>query len=203
MKKIVAFAIIVLAAPPTFAEERGDEKGVAVGAYYRISLPAVGEDAGASWTGGAARLRFDWSEALAFAAAFTYDRHEFPESSLDVVDPGEALERQLLSFRGGVAYDVPVNVVRPYAGGGVALAREKTFFRYGGLEPKVLYHPGLYGEAGVNVPLVGPLSVDAGPELVVLFGKRAAAYDAAANEYRYDDGAALYIGLKAGVVLSF
>jgi len=203
MKKINALVVLSLAAASTFAAEAGKTYGVAVGAYYRISIPAAGEDAGSSWTGGAARLRYDWSDALAFTAAFTYDRHEFPEPPLEVVDPGVAVERQLLSFRGGIAFDMPLSVIYPYAGGGAALARENTYFRSGRLEPKVLYHPGLYGEAGINVPLVGPLAVDAGPELVLLFGKRVAAYDAAINGYRYDDGAALYFGLKAGVAIHF
>jgi hypothetical protein len=203
MRKIAAFVAIGFAAASSFGAAREQRGAVAVGAYYRISIPAAGEDAGSSWTGGAARLRYDWSDALAFTAAFTYDRHEFPESPPDVADPGEAVERQLLSFRGGIAFDMPLSIIYPYAGGGAVLAREKTYFWSGRLEPKVLYHPGLYGEAGVNVPLVGPLVVDAGPEFVVLLRKRVAAYDAAAREYRYDDGAALYFGLKAGVAVYF
>jgi hypothetical protein len=176
---------------------------VAAGVYYKLSVPVAGEDANSSWAGGAARLRYGLSGALAFSAAFAYDRHEFPESLAEGVNPGEAVERQLLSFRGGVTYDLPLGLLYPYVGGGLALAREKTYFRYGGLEPKALYHPGFYVEAGTNVPLVGPLTVDAGPELVALFGKRVAAYEPAANEYRYDEGAALYFGVKAGLAINF
>jgi hypothetical protein len=50
---------------------------------------------------------------------------------------------------------------------------------------------------------VGPLTVDAGPELVALFGKRVASYEAAVDDYRYDDGAAVYFGVKAGLAIYF
>jgi hypothetical protein len=205
MKRVLAAVVISLAAAwhadAAPSRERPAELGA--GVYFKASIPVAGEDANSSWTGGAARFRYGLTETLAAAASFTYDRHEFAESPREVVDPGEALERQLLSFRGGAVYDVPWELLSPYVGGGLALAREKTYFRYGRLEPKVLYHPGLYAEAGTNVPLIGPLTVDAGPELAVLFGKRVAAFDTAGNDYRYDDGAALYFGVKAGLAIYF
>jgi hypothetical protein len=148
-------------------------------------------------------LRYGLPGALAVSAALAYDRHEFLESPPEVFDRGEAVERQLLSFRGGVIYDLPLGLLYPYVGGGLALGREKTYLRYGRLEPKTLYHPGFYVEAGTNVPLVGPLTVDAGPELVALFGKRVASYEAAVDDYRYDDGAAVYFGVKAGLAIYF
>lgn len=205
MGRILATVVILLAAgrAADAAASRQRPADVAAGAYYKLSVPVAGEDAKSSWAGGATRLRYGLSEALAFSAAFAYDRYEFLESLADSVDPGEAVERQLLSFRGGVIYDLPLGLLYPYVGGGLALAREKTYFRHGRLEPKALYHPGFYVEAGTNVPLVGPLTVDAGPELVALFGKRVAAYEVAANEYRYDDGAAVYFGVKAGVAFFF
>jgi hypothetical protein len=205
MKPIIALALTLLAAvaPANAAAPAEGERGLAAALYYRISLPAAGEDAGASWGGGAARLRLDWSDRFAFAAAFGYDRHEFGESGSDVFVPGEPLERQLLSFRAGVIREVAQGPVYPYVGGGLTLAREKAYFREGRLEPKVIYHPGLYAEAGTGVPLVGPVAVDVGPELVLLFGKRVAAYRAAFNDYRYDGGAALYVGVKAGVGIRF
>jgi hypothetical protein len=205
MKRVLAAVVISLAAAwhadAAPSRERPAELGA--GVYFKASIPVAGEDANSSWTGGAARFRYGLTETLAAAASFTYDRHEFPESLLEVFDPGEALERQLLSFRGGVIYDLPLGFIYPYVGGGLALAREKTYFRYGRLEPKVLYHPGFYAEAGTNVPLIGPLTVDAGPELAVLFGKRVVSYEVAVDEYRYDDGAALYVGLKAGFAIYF
>lgn len=205
MKRTLTAAVILLAAArgadAAPSRERPAELGAA--AYYKLSIPVAGEDAQSSWTGGAARFRYGLSEALAVSAAFAYDRHEFPESLTTEYDPGEAVERQLLSFRGGVVYDLPLGLLYPYVGAGLALGREKTYFRDGRLEPKALYHPGLYVEAGTNVPLVGPLAVDAGPELVALFGKRVAAYEAAANDYRYDGGAAVYFGVKAGLAIYF
>lgn len=205
MNRTFAAAVILSAAAGVAgaapARERPAELGAAV--YYKLSIPVAGEDAKSSWTGGAARFRYGLTEDLAAAASFTYDRHEFAESSPEVANPGEALERQLLSFRGGVVYDVPLGLLCPYVGGGLALAREKTYFRHGRLEPKALYHPGLYAEAGTNVPLIGPLTVDAGPELAVLFGKRVAAFETASNDYRYDDGAAVYFGVKAGLAIFF
>ncbi len=202
---ILATVVILLAAAwaADAAPSRERPAYVAAGVYYKLSVPVAGEDAKSSWAGGAARLRYGLSEALAVSAAFAYDRHEFLESLPDVYDPGEAVERQLLSFRGGVTYDLPLGLLYPYVGGGLALGREKTYFRSGRLEPKALYHPGFYVEAGTNVPLVGPLTVDAGPELVALFGKRVASYEAAVDDYRYDDGAALYFGVKAGVAFFF
>lgn len=205
MGRILATVVILLAASgaggAAASRDRPAELGAAV--YYKLSVPVAGEDANSSWAGGAARFRYGPAGALAFSAAFAYDRHEFPESLSEVVGPGEAVERQLLSFRGGVTYGLPLALLYPYVGGGLALAREKTHFRSGGLEPKALYHPGFYVEAGTNVPLVGPLAVDAGPELVALFGKRVAAYEAAADDYRYDDGAAVYFGVKAGLAIYF
>ncbi len=205
MGRILATVVILLAAgrAADAAASRQRPADVAAGVYYKLSVPVAGEDAKSSWAGGATRLRYGLSEALAVSAAFAYDRHEFLESPPDVYDPGEAVERQLLSFRGGVIYDLPLGLLYPYVGGGLALAREKTYFRHGRLEPKALYHPGFYVEAGTNVPLVGPLTVDAGPELVALFGKRVASYEAAVDDYRYDDGAALYFGVKAGLALFF
>lgn len=205
MKRALAAAVVLLAAArgadAAPSRERPAELGAA--AYYKLSIPVAGEDAESSWTGGAARFRYGLSEALAATAAFAYDRHEFGEPPAEIVDPGEAVERQLLSFRGGVVYDLPLGLLYPYVGGGLTLAREKTYFRYGRLEPRVLYHPGLYAEAGTNVPLAGPLAVDVGPEFAALFGKRVAGYEAAANDYRYDDGAALYFGVKAGLAIYF
>ncbi len=205
MKRTLTAAVILLAAArgadAAPSRERPAELGAA--AYYKLSIPVAGEDANSSWAGGAARLRYGLSGTLAFSAAFAYDRLEFPESLTTEYDPGEAVERQLLSFRGGVTYDLPIALLYPYVGGGLALGREKTYFRDGRLEPKALYHPGFYVEAGTNVPLVGPLAVDAGPELVALFGKRVAAYETAANDYRYDDGAAVYFGVKAGLAIYF
>ncbi len=206
MGRILATVVILLAAARAAdaAPSRQRPADVAAGVYYKLSVPVAGEDAKSSWAGGATRLRYGLSGALAVSAAFAYDRYEFLESlAEDSVDPGEAIERQLLSFRGGVTYDFPLWLLYPYVGGGLALAREKTYFRYGRLEPKALYHPGFYVEAGTNVPLVGPLTVDAGPELMALFGKRVAAYEVAAKEYRYDDGAAVYFGVKAGVAFFF
>ncbi len=205
MGRLLATVVILLAAgrAADAAASRQRPADVAAGVYYKLSVPVAGEDAKSSWGGGATRLRYGLPGALAFSAAFAYDRYEFLESLADSVDPGEAVERQLLSFRGGVIYDLPLGLLYPYVGGGLALAREKTYFRHGRLEPKALYHPGFYVEAGTNVPLVGPLTVDAGPELVALFGKRVAAYEVAANEYRYDDGAAVYFGVKAGVAFFF
>ena len=205
MKRVLAAVVILLAAAwgadAAPSRERPADLGAAV--YYKSSVPVAGEDAQSSWTGGAARFRYGLTEALAATAAFAYDRHEFPESPAETVDPGEAVERQLLSFRGGVVYDLPLGFIYPYVGGGLTLAREKTYFRYGSLEPKVLYHPGLYAEAGTNVPLIGPLAVDVGPELAALFGKRVASYETAVNDYRYDGGAALYFGVKAGLAIYF
>jgi len=205
MNRTLTAAVILLAAArgadAAPARERPAELGAAV--YYKLSIPVAGEDAQSSWTGGAARFRYGLSQALAATAAFAYDRHEFPASPAEDVDPGEAVERQLLCFRGGVVYDLPLGLLYPYVGGGLTLAREKTYFRYGRLEPKVLYHPGLYAEAGTNVPLVGPLAVDVGPEFAALFGKRVASYEAAVNDYRYDGGAALYFGVKAGLAIYF
>ena len=205
MGRILATVVILLAggwaADAAASRERPAELGAAV--YYKLSVPVAGEDANSSWAGGAARLRYGLDEALAFSAAFAYDRHEFPESLTTEYDPGEAVERQLLSFRSGVTYDLPLAFLYPYVGGGLALGREKTYFRDGRLEPKALYHPGFYVEAGTNVPLVGPLAVDAGPELVALFRKRVAAYEAAADDCRYDDGAAVYFGVKAGLAIYF
>lgn len=205
MGRILATVVILLAAARAAdaAASRERPADVAAGVYYKLSVPVAGEDAKSSWAGGAARLRFGLSGALAVSAAFAYDRYEFLESLTTEYDPGEAVERQLLSFRGGATYDFPLWLLYPYVGGGLALAREKTYFRYGRLEPKTLYHPGFYVEAGTNVPLVGPLTVDAGPELMALFGKRVAAYEAAVDDYRYDDGAALYFGVKAGVAIYF
>lgn len=202
MRKLVVTTLAAAAATFAAAADR-EPAGVTVGPYYRASIPAGGEDAGASWAGGAARLRYEWSDALAITAAFAYDRHEFLESPAEVVDLGEAVERRLLSFRGGVIYNIPLPFTYPYAGGGAVLARERTYYRYGGVEPTVLYHPGLYGEAGTYVPLIGPLVVDAGPELVVLFGKRAAAYNRHTKAYEYDGGAALYLGIKGGLGIFF
>ncbi len=204
MKKMLKLVVTTLAATAaTFAATADKQpRGVTVGAYYRASIPAAGEDAGASWAGGAARLRYEWSDALAITGAFGYDRHEFgvlPLAEHFTVP----VERQLLSFRGGVIYNIPLPFTYPYAGGGAVLARERTYYRYGDIEPKVLYHPGLYGEAGTYVPLIGPLVVDAGPELVVLFGKRAAAYNWHTEEYEYDGGAALYFGIKGGLGIFF
>ncbi len=205
MGRIVATVVILLGAAwgadAAASRERPAELGAAV--YYKLSVPVAGEDANTSWAGGAARFRYGLDEALAVSAAFAYDRHEFPESVLEAYAPGQAVERQLLSFRGGVTYELPVGLLYPYVGAGLALAREKTYFRSGGLEPKALYYPGLYVEAGTNVPLVGPLAVDAGPELVAMFGKRVAAYEARRDEYRYDDGAAVYFGVKAGLAVYF
>jgi hypothetical protein len=192
---------LALGADAAPSGERPPELGA--GVFYKLSFPAAGEDAGSSWTGGGARFRYGLSDALAAAGAFTYDRHEFSDSDEEFADPGEAIERQLLSFRGGVVYDLPWKLVYPYVGGGLALVREKTYFRSGHLEPKVLYHPGIYGEAGTNWPLVGPLAVDAGPEFSMLFGKRVAAYQADVNEYRYDEGVAFYFGIKAGLAIYF
>jgi hypothetical protein len=191
----------LLAAPAAAAEERA---GVTVGPYYHVSIPLAGEDAGSSWAGGAARCRVEWSDALAVSAAFTYDRHEFPgpEPVLEG-HTGQVVERQVLSFRGGVIYNLPLAFTYPYAGGGAVLAREKTYFRSGELEPRVRYHPGLYGEAGTYVPLVGPLVVDAGPELTVLFGKLGGDYDHDAGGYEDTGGVALYFGFKAGVGIFF
>jgi hypothetical protein len=201
MLKLVVTALAAAAATFAGAADR-QPSGVTVGLYYRASIPAGGEDAGASWAGGAARLRYEWSDALAITAAFGYDRHEFGELELPehFTVP---VERRLLSFRGGVIYNVPLPFTYPYAGGGATLARERTYYRYGGVEPNVLYHPGLYGEAGTYVPLIGPLVVDAGPELVVLFGKRAAAYNWHTKDYEYDGGAALYVAFKVGAGIYF
>jgi hypothetical protein len=201
----VALTLLAAAAAAGAAPQAESRRGLAAALYYRISFPAAGEDANASWGGGGVRFRADWSGALAFAAAFGYDRHEFPESEsvLEIYNPGEGLERQLLSFRGGAVHDFPVAPIYPYAGGGFTLARENTYFRDSRLKPKVLYHPGLYAEAGTAWPFAGPLALDVGPELAILFGKRVAAYDPASNEYRYDDGAALYVGIRGGVALSF
>jgi hypothetical protein len=202
---IIAATLLTAAAAADDAPQAESERGLAAGLYYRVSFPAAGEDANASWGGGGVRFRADWSDAVALAAAFGYDRHEFPasESILEIYNPGEGLERQLLFFRGGAAHDFPLAPVYPYAGGGFTLAREKTYFRDSRLKPQVLYHPGLYAEAGTDWPLVGPLTLDVGPELAILFGKRVAAYDAASNKYRYDDGAALYVGVRAGVGIHF
>jgi hypothetical protein len=191
----------LLAAPAAAAEETA---GVTVGPYYHVSIPLGGEPAGSSWAGGAARCRVEWSDALAVSASFTYDRHEFGESmSTQEYIPGEVVERQVLSFRGGVIYNLPLAFTYPYAGGGVVLAREKTYFRSGELEPRKLYHPGLYGEAGTYVPLVGPLVVDAGPELTVLFGKLGGDYNHGEGDYDDTGGATLYFGFKAGVGIFF
>ncbi len=201
MRKLVVATLAAAAAAFGAAAER-EPAGATVALYYRASIPAGGEDAGASWAGGAARLRYEWSDALALAAAFGYDRHEFGDLEL----PAHftvPVERRLLSFRGGVIYNVPLPFTYPYAGGGATLARERTYYRYGGVEPKVLYHPGLYGEAGTYVPLIGPLVVDAGPELVVLFGKRAAGYNWQIKDYEYDGGAALYVAFKVGAGIYF
>ena len=195
-----AWLAAALAAPAPAAEERA---GVTVGPYYRVSIPLAGEAANSSWAGGAARGRYEWSDAFAVSAAFAYDRHEFPESLAAVYDPGEVVERRLLSFRGGVIYNLPLGFTYPYAGGGVVLAREKTFFLSGDLEPRTRYHPGLYGEAGTYVPLVGPLVVDAGPELTLLFGKLGGDYDDRQGRYEDTGGAALYFGFKAGVGIYF
>jgi hypothetical protein len=189
-----------LAAPAASAEERA---GVTVGPYYHVSIPLAGEAADSSWAGGAARVRYEWSDAFAISAAFVYDRHEFPESDAEILDPGEVIERQVFSFRGGAIYNLPLSFTYPYAGGGVVLAREKTFFRSGALEPRTRFHPGLYGEAGTYVPLVGPLVVDAGPELSLLFGKPGGDYDYRQGGYEDDGGAALYFGFKAGVGIYF
>ncbi len=202
---IIAATLLAAAAAANDAPQAESGRGLAAALYYRISFPAAGEDANASWGGGGVRFRVDWSDAVAFAAAFGYDRHEFPasESIPEIYKPGEGLERQLLSFRGGAVHDFPTAPVYPYAGGGFTLAREKTYFRDSRLKAKVLYHPGLYAEAGTAWPFAGPLALDVGPELAILFGKRVAAYDPVSNGYRYDDGAALYVGIRAGVALSF
>jgi len=198
---ILASAAAALAAPALAAE--GDRAGVTVGPYYHLSIPLGGEAAGSSWAGGGARCRVEWSDALAISAAFAYDRHEFGESLTTEYVPGKVVERQVLSFRGGAIYNLPLAFTYPYTGGGVVVAREKTYFRAGDLEPRTLFHPGLYGEVGTYVPLVGPLVVDAGPEFVVLFGKLGGDYDP--DERRYEDtgGAALYFGFKAGVGIYF
>jgi len=195
-----AWLAALLAAPAPAAEERA---GFTVGPYYHVSIPLAGEVAGSSWAGGAARCRVEWSDAFAVSAAFAYDRHEFPKSQITEYDPGEAVERQVLSFRGGVIYNLPLGFTYPYAGGGAVLAREKTYFRSGDLEPRALYHPGLYGEAGTYVPLVGPLVVDAGPELTVLFGKLGGDYNHDQGRYEDTGGATLYFGFKVGVGIYF
>jgi hypothetical protein len=206
MRALIALVTCVwtaalLAGPAAAAEERA---GVTVGPYYHVSIPLAGEVAGSSWAGGGARCRVEWSDAFAVSAAFTYDRHEFPEpESILEGHPGQVVERQVLSFRGGVIYNLPLGFTYPYAGGGVTLAREKTYFRSGDLEPRALYHPGLYGEAGTYVPLVGPLVVDAGPELTVLFGKLGGDYDHGEGRYEDTGGATLYFGFKAGVGIYF
>jgi hypothetical protein len=190
------------AAPGQPAEE---QLGLTVGPYYRASIPLAGDPAESSWAGGAARGRYEWTEAFAVSAAFAYDRHELPESEsiLEDYDPGEVIERRLLSLRGGMIYNLPLGFTYPYAGGGVVLAREKTYFRSGDVEPRILYHPGLYGEAGTYVPLAGPLVVDAGPELTLLFGKMGGDRAPGTGDYRDEGGAALYFGFKAGVGIFF
>ncbi|NIT37101.1 MAG: hypothetical protein GTN49_11490 [candidate division Zixibacteria bacterium] len=202
MLKFFFLPALAAAAFTSAATPSQKRAGVTVGAYYRASIPAAGEDARASWAGGAARLRYEWSETFAITAAFSYDRHEFGKFTLPkhFTVP---MERQILSFRGGVIYNIPLRFTYPYAGGGAVLARERTYYQYGYVGPKVLYHPGLYGEAGTYVPLIGPLVVDAGPDLVVLFGKRAAAYNWHTKGYEYDGGAALYFGIKAGLAIFF
>lgn len=198
---LISACLTAALAAPAFADE--DQTGVTAGPYYHISAPLAGEVAGSSWAGGGVRFRVEWSDAFAVTASFTYDRHEFPESPTTEYDPGEVVERQILSFRGGAIYNIPLDFTYPYAGGGVTLAREKTYFRGVDFEPRAIFHPGLYGEAGTYVPLVGPLVVDAGPELLLLFGKLGGSYDERTNAYEDTGGVALYFGFKAGVGIYF
>lgn len=205
MRALIALVTCVwtaafLVSPAAAAEERA---GVTVGPYYHVSIPLAGEVAGSSWAGGGARCRVEWSDAFAVTASFTYDRHEFGESPITEYDPGELVERQVLSFRGGAIYNLPLGFTYPYAGGGAVLAREKTFFRSGEIEPRARYHLGLYGEAGTYVPLVGPLVVDAGPELTVLFGKLGGDYNHDQGRYEDTGGATLYLGFKVGLGIYF
>ncbi|UCH78017.1 MAG: hypothetical protein JSU81_09885 [Candidatus Coatesbacteria bacterium] len=183
------------------AAAEGEPLGVTFGPYYRISVPLAGEEANPSWAGGAFRLRYEWTDELAISGAFTYDRYEFDEKIMPaVVGVSDLLERQIFALRGGVIYNLPLEWTYPYAGGGLALAREKAVYRRYA-DPLVRWHPALYGEAGTYIPLVGPLVIDVGADFTVLLGKRAGDYDRDAGGYQDTGGAALYLGLQAGVGL--
>ncbi|MGD8718644.1 MAG: hypothetical protein PVH29_07465 [Candidatus Zixiibacteriota bacterium] len=197
---ITAMTSALWAGTPATAEE---PIGVTLGPYYRISFPLAGEDGNPSWAGGGARVRYEWSEDFAASAAIAYDRYEFDErSTLAEAGISGPLERQMFMLQGGVIYNIPLRWTYPYAGGGIALAREKTVYRRYA-DPLVRWHPGLYGEAGTYIPLVGPLVVDVGSDVTLLLGRRAGDYDRDAGGYQYDSGAAFYLGLKAGVGFFF
>jgi len=193
----ISLACLLLAAGAAGAAE--EPLGVTFGPYYRVSVPLAGEDGSPSWAGGAFRLRYEWTDEFALSGAFAYDRYEFEESLLPAVGGlSDLLERKVFTLRGGVIYNVSLPWTYPYAGGGLALAREKALYRRYA-DPLVRWHPALYGEAGTYFPLVGPLVVDVGADLTLLLGNRADLYDRDAGGYQSTGGAALYLGLQAGV----
>jgi len=74
----------------------------------------------------------------------------------------------------GADYSFPQGPVRPYAGGGLAIARERAE-AYGYTTTD--WYPGVYVEGGVRYSFVDPVALEAGPRYTLLFDEPAVLYD--------------------------
>jgi opacity protein-like surface antigen len=147
-----------------------------IGVYYAPGM-AVGPAASSlelNPGGAAARLFVDVSDRVAVNVGYslnnyTYGRWGSPIPEVFVVEPIKAHV-----ITGGVEYAFAAGTLRPFAGGGAAIARESAE-AHG--HSAADWYGGLYAEGGARYSIGGSFAVEAAPRYTYLFDEPAVLYD--------------------------
>ncbi len=96
----------------------------------------------------------------------------------------------------GADYALPVGPFRPYAGGGLAIAREAAeTHSYKTTD----WYPGLYAEGGARYFVVGGLALEAGPRYTLIFDEPAEGYDINYRDFLRSDSHTQLFELLVGI----
>ncbi len=171
---IAVLALVTLAAAASALD-------VGVGAFYAPArvvgeVTEMGEYSGKEFSKGGfkGRVSVGVYEGLNVAVGFGYNNLSYREEPITFPEIGYVTSIPTYITTLGADYAFRLGPLRPYAGGGAAIARESVEgFRYTITD----WYGGLYVEGGARYFLIDGLAVEAGPRYTLLFDEPVVYYD--------------------------
>ncbi|UCH77834.1 MAG: outer membrane beta-barrel protein [Candidatus Coatesbacteria bacterium] len=172
---LLTLALLGVAGAAAFALEVG------VGAFYAPAhvvgyVDEVREESNKQFSprGLKGRLSVGVYEGLQATVGLGYNDLIYREAPITFPEIDYVLSIPTYLFTAGADYAFPLGPVRPYAGGGLAIARERAE-AYG--HTTTDWYPGVYVEGGARYSFVDRVAFEAGPRYTLLFDEPAVLFD--------------------------
>ncbi|NIT34895.1 MAG: outer membrane beta-barrel protein [candidate division Zixibacteria bacterium] len=163
------FAVIALAAAASALD-------VGVGAFYAPGrvFGGAAEIKELNPGGFKGRVSLGVYDNIDLAFGLGYNDFAYREDAITIPEVDPVLSIPMFVTTLGAYYTLPVRPLRPYVGGGAAIARESA---EGYSHSTTDWYGGLYVEGGARYFLINRLAVEAGPRYTLLFDKPVVYYD--------------------------